>query len=180
MSGYKKGVGAVLILFLLGGGWGLEGKTGRASAAVFHSYSKPVSPPDFTVEDLDGKKFNFKNPSGEVILLNFWATWCASCRQEAPLFEKLFSRYAAQGLKIYRVNSKESPETVRKYLEKGGLSLPVLLDRTGKMGKLFGLWVHPTTYVINRKGMIVYRAIGQADWMSYEATSAIEVLLGEK
>jgi hypothetical protein len=48
------------------------------------------------------------------------------------------------------------------------------------MGKLFGLWVHPTTYILNRKGLIVYRAIGQIDWTSFEATSVIDVLIQEK
>lgn len=55
-------------------GWGALEKPCQA-APIFHSYAKPVSPPDFTIEDLNGKKFNFKNPTGEVILLNFWATW---------------------------------------------------------------------------------------------------------
>lgn len=83
-------------------------------------------------------------------------------------------------MKIYRVNSKESAETIKKFLEKEPLTLPILLDPTGKMGKLFGLWVHPTTYIVNRKGLIVYRAIGQIEWTGPEATSAIEVLIQAK
>lgn len=64
---------AVAIFCLLG--LGLGGEPCRASSTVFHSYAKPVSPPDFTVEDLSGKKINFKEPSGDVVLVNFWATW---------------------------------------------------------------------------------------------------------
>jgi peroxiredoxin len=83
-------------------------------------------------------------------------------------------------LKIYRVNSKENAETIKKYLEKESVHVPVLLDSTGKMGKLFGLWVHPTTYIINRKGLIVYRAIGQIEWLGPEAMSVINVLIQEQ
>jgi peroxiredoxin len=83
-------------------------------------------------------------------------------------------------LKIYRVNTKESAETIKKFLEKEPIQLPVLLDATGKMGKMFGLWVHPTTYIINRKGLIVYRAIGQIEWTGPEATSVINVLIQER
>ena len=83
-------------------------------------------------------------------------------------------------MKIYRVNSKENAETIKKYLEKESVHVPVLLDSTGKMGKLFGLWVHPTTYIINRKGLIVYRAIGQIEWLGPEAMSVFNVLIQEQ
>jgi len=83
-------------------------------------------------------------------------------------------------LKIYRVNSKENAESIKKYLEKESVHVPVLLDSTGKMGKLFGLWVHPTTYIINRKGLIVYRAIGQIEWLGPEAMSVFNVLIQEQ
>jgi cytochrome oxidase Cu insertion factor (SCO1/SenC/PrrC family) len=73
MSRYGKAFIVVAVLGILG--WGPWGGAGQAAATVFHSYAKPVSPPDFTVEDLDGKKINFKTPSGEVVLVNFWATW---------------------------------------------------------------------------------------------------------
>ena len=83
-------------------------------------------------------------------------------------------------MKIYRVNSKENAESIKKYLEKESVHVPVLLDSTGKMGKLFGLWVHPTTYIINRKGLIVYRAIGQIEWLGPEAMSVFNVLIQEQ
>lgn len=83
-------------------------------------------------------------------------------------------------MKIYRVDTKESPETIKKFLEKQPYTLPILLDKTGKMGRLFGVWAHPTTYIINRKGLVCYRAVGELDWTSLEATSVIELLLQEK
>ena len=73
MTRYLKVFMAAAILCIPG--WGAFGEPCQAASTVFHSYAKPVSPPDFTVEDLNGKKINFKDASGEVVLVNFWATW---------------------------------------------------------------------------------------------------------
>ena len=66
-----------------------------------------------------------------------------------------------------------------KFLEKEPVNVPILLDKNGKVGRLFGLWAHPTTYLIDRRGMVRYRSVGLADWTSLEATSVIEILLKE-
>jgi peroxiredoxin len=81
---------------------------------------------------------------------------------------------------VYRIDSKESPEKVAKFLEKNPVAVPTLLDETGKVGRQYGIWAHPTSYLINRKGMVCYRAIGAVDWMSLPATSVIDHLLKEK
>ena len=64
-----------------------------------------------------------------------------------------------------------------KFLEKHPVKVPVLLDKAGKVGRLFGLWAHPTSYLIDRQGMVCYRAVGLVDWTSLQATSVIELLL---
>ena len=66
-----------------------------------------------------------------------------------------------------------------KFLQKEPVNVPVLLDKNGKVGRLFGLWAHPTTYLIDRQGMVRYRSMGVADWTSLEATSVIDILLKE-
>lgn len=66
-----------------------------------------------------------------------------------------------------------------KFLEKDPVKVPVLLDKTGKVGRLFGVWAHPTSYLIDRQGMVRYRAVGLVDWTSLEATSVIDLLLKE-
>ena len=88
--------------------------------------------------------------------------------------------YQPQGLIFYRINSKENPEVVRGFLEKESLPVPVLLDRTGGVERLFGVWVHPTSYLIGRQGTVRYRAMGVVDWASLQATSAIDQLLKER
>jgi hypothetical protein len=81
---------------------------------------------------------------------------------------------------IYRVNTKESVETITKFLEKNPAGVPTLLDKAGKIGKLYGVWAHPTSYLVDAKGMVRYRAVGAIDWVSLEATSVIDLLLKEK
>jgi peroxiredoxin len=66
-----------------------------------------------------------------------------------------------------------------KFLEKNPLNIPVLLDKNGKAGRLFGLWAHPTSYLIDRQGMVRYRAVGPVDWAGPEAMSVIDHLLKE-
>jgi peroxiredoxin len=89
----------------------------------------------------------------------------------------LYNQYKLKGLIFFRVDTKESRETVLKFLQKEPLKLPVLLDTNGKVGRLFGLWAHPTTYLIDRQGMVRYRSMGVVDWSSLEATSVIDRLL---
>jgi hypothetical protein len=81
---------------------------------------------------------------------------------------------------IFRVDTKESRETINKFLGKNPSNIPILLDEKNKVGKLMGLWVHPTSYLVDCKGMIRYRAIGTVDWTGVEALSIIDRLLGEK
>jgi len=66
-----------------------------------------------------------------------------------------------------------------KFLEKEPLNVPVLLDRNGKVGRLFGLWAHPTTYLIDRRGMVRYRSMGIVEWTGLEAPQIIDILLKE-
>jgi peroxiredoxin len=81
---------------------------------------------------------------------------------------------------FYRINSKENPEVVRGFLQKESLEVPVLLDRTGGVERLFGVWVHPTSYLIGKEGKMRYRAMGVFDWNGLQGTSAIDQLLKER
>ncbi len=81
---------------------------------------------------------------------------------------------------LFRINTKESPETIQNFLKKNPSSLPILLDEKNKVGKLLGVWVHPTSYLVDHKGLIRYRAMGAVDWTGIEAVSIVDRLLGEK
>ena len=185
----RKKIGRVrqLLIALVGTAiiWGTQGAgliLAQASAeqSLFHTYAKPIAAPDFSLENLQGKIVHLKDYRGKAILLNFWATWCPNCRQEAHSFNTLQAKYLSQGLEIYRINTKESRETILKFTEKNSIATPILLDKTGKVGRLFGVWAHPTSYLVDRRGMVRYRVVGQADWAGREALRVIHLLLGEK
>ena len=81
---------------------------------------------------------------------------------------------------VFRVNTKESRETIDKFLSKNPSNIPILLDEKNKVGKLLGLWVHPTSYLVDAKGLLRYRVVGTAEWTGVEAVSIIDRLMGEK
>jgi len=148
--------------------------------SMFQSYTKPQAAPDFSLPDLQGKPVDLRDQRGQVILLNFWATWCPNCRQESPSLQKLYNQYQSRGIVFYRISSKEKPETIKPFLEKESLNVPVLIDKTGQTERLFGIWVHPTTYLINRHGLVCYRIMGATDWTALQATSIIDQMLKER
>jgi peroxiredoxin len=92
----------------------------------------------------------------------------------------MYAQYQPKGLVLFRVDTKESRETVQKFLGKNLSPLPILLDEKNKVGKLLGVWVHPTSYLVDVKGMVRYRAMGAADWTGVEAVSIMDKLLGEQ
>jgi peroxiredoxin len=169
---------ACLIFLGMQGGHPAPAQGGGAN--IFQSYTKPLPLPDFSLEDLQGKTVRSKDSRGKVMILNFWATWCPGCRAEAASLGKLYGRFHSKGLVVFRVDTKESRETVRGFLERNPSPIPVLLDEKNRVGKMLGVWVHPTSYIIDCKGLLQYRAMGTVDWAGIEAVSIVERLLGEK
>ena len=94
--------------------------------------------------------------------------------------EKFYPQYQSKGLIFYRITAKETRETVVKFMEKESLHFPVLLDKTGSVERLFGVWLHPTAYLINRQGLVCYRVMGVTDWTDVRVTGIIDQLLKER
>jgi len=151
-----------------------------ASPSIFHTYVGQMRAPDFSLEDLQGKMVNLRDHRGQVVLLNFWATWCPNCRQERPSLNALYNQYRSQDFVLFRIDSKESRETVLKFLEQEPSEVPILLDKKGKVERLFGVWAHPTTYLIDRQGIVRYRSVGAVDWTTQEVKEIMERVLKEK
>jgi len=141
---------------------------------------KPIIAPDFTLEDLAGKRISLKSLKGNVVFLNFWATWCVPCRQEMPTMEKLHREYRKAGLEVLAVNFRETKEEAVKFVNELGLSFTVLLDEDGKVSEEYGVWSLPLSYFINRKGEFVGKVIGYRKWDSSEGKAFFQDLLAEK
>ena len=122
---------------------------------------KPFPAPDFALSDLDGKKVSVSDYKGNPLIINFWATWCIPCIQEMPDLEKLYKERKKDGLELLMINAKESTEVVKKYIEEGGYSFRVLLDENGDVMRKYQVFGLPSTFFIDKKGVVQYYYMGQ-------------------
>ena len=135
--------------------------------------------PKFTLRNLRGNLEGLDDHAGKVIVVNFWATWCAPCVKEMPSFETLYRRFRSQGLTVLAVSlDKDGSSKVQDYVDKFKLSFPVLLDTEGIAEKLYPSFTIPFTYVIDKQGRVAARIDGAKDWESAETFKAVEYLLG--
>ena len=124
--------------------------------------------PDFKLQDIKGKIFQLSTHRGDLILLNFWATWCAPCREEMPALEKLWRELRSRGLLIVAISVDISSGEVKKFVKKYNISYPVLIDKRGRIRKLYEIRVLPTTYIIGRDGKFTGKILGARDWAGDE------------
>ncbi|PVW15895.1 TlpA family protein disulfide reductase [Marixanthomonas spongiae] len=129
---------------------------------------------NWNVTSLDNRRVNFSASEGNVVLLNFWATWCPPCIAEMPSLQNLYDEYGDQ-VDFYLVTS-EKPETVRRFMDKKGYTLPVYIQQSNAPEALYSQAL-PTTYLISKKGEIVIKETGAADWDSKKTKEIIDGLL---
>jgi peroxiredoxin len=134
--------------------------------------------PDFTLRNLQGNLEGLVDHKDKVIILNFWATWCAPCLQEMPAFEKLYRSYRSQGLTVLAVSlDKGDFSKVQSFVDSNNLTFPVLMDSDGVAEKLYPSFTIPFTYVIDKEGRVAARVDGAKNWASNETFAALEILI---
>ena len=138
----------------------------------------PALAPDFAVPNLAGQAVRLSAYRGQVVLVNLWATWCPPCREEMPSMQKLYDRLKDRGFVLLAVSQDETgPETVKSFVEQMKITFPVLVDPDGDVGRKFGVWGYPESFVVDREGRVVERVIGPRDWASATEVAQIEALL---
>jgi thiol-disulfide isomerase/thioredoxin len=164
-----------LILLLAGCGINVEKDDDITPA------SDLVAAPDFPYLGDDGSTVTLSDLQGQVVVLNFWATWCAPCRYEMPYLERAYKEYADKGVVILAVNVAESADTVTEFLTEQNLNLPVLLDTDRAIAAKYGINSYPTTLLVDRDGNISRsRGVKFGAFLSYEELRAmIETALSE-
>jgi len=136
--------------------------------------------PSFRLLDLSGRPVSLSDYHGQVVLLNFWATWCGPCRVEMPAMEAVYRSLKPKGLEILAVSvDQQGAAVTRPFQEALGLSFPILHDLDYQVGLTYGARTLPMTYAIDRKGVIRQRVFGARDWNSPEARQGITELLQE-
>jgi cytochrome c biogenesis protein CcmG, thiol:disulfide interchange protein DsbE len=118
--------------------------------------------PDFHVETLDGDVLTLSDLRGRPVVLNFWATWCPPCRAEMPAFERVFRELGGEGVEIVAVNatSQDSRAAAAEFVEDYGLTFPIGLDVSGELQREYLVRALPTTFFVDREGIIREVVIG--------------------
>ena len=169
----RKGLAALLLLAFAMTAFG-------AQKAELRPLKNPAPASAFMLRDLDGKLTSLADFEGKVVLLNFWATWCANCRNEMPAMERLYQSLRADGFEIVAISVDQvSSEKVKTFAEELKLTFPVLHDRDSIISNLYSNPGVPVSYLIDRQGRIVYRVLGEYDWFSPEGRDTVKTLLRE-
>jgi peroxiredoxin len=143
--------------------------------------SKPAlsRAPDFNLRDANGGSASLSGYRGNLVLLNFWATWCGPCREEMPSMERLSRYFGGQGLAVVAVNQKESAALVNKFMRSHGLSFTTPLDSDGRVSASYRVYGIPITYLIDANGQAIGMKSGSRDWASREIIEAFRKLIAE-
>ena len=138
--------------------------------------------PDFTL-DSDGRHFHLADLRGKVVVLDFWASWCPPCVEEAGSLNDLQQRISAQGGTVIGISQDDDASAYQKFLTEHNVNFPTYRDTTaaypaiGNIARNYGTVMIPEVYLITRDGRIASKIVGQQDWTGPELTAAIDALL---
>ena len=139
----------------------------------------PLEAPAFTLQDMDGEAHALSDYRGKVVMINFWATWCPPCRREIPSMEAVYQDLGDAGFVVLAINEWETADHVFPYIGQLDVfpSFPILFDREGAVADAYGIKGLPTTVLVDRKGNIVYRAVGGRDFNHPDVKDIIRRLM---
>ena len=112
--------------------------------------------PDFALKSSTGENMRLSEYRGDVVMINFWATWCGPCRQEMPLLDELYSRYQRVGFNLLGVNIDDDSGRAMDMIEDLGVNFPVLFDARKEVSKLYDVEAMPVTVIVDREGTVRY------------------------
>ena len=131
----------------------------------------------FSLPDLQGATQTLQ--AGEVILLNFWATWCPPCRKEMPSMIELHKKLASEGLKIVAVSVDKDRDALLGFMEEYKMPFQVLHDAESAAARKYGVFRFPESFLIDRQGKIRHHLVGEVEWMSEPVFDTVMQLLSE-
>jgi peroxiredoxin len=110
--------------------------------------------PQFSLASREGKDVSLTQYQGQVVMLNFWASWCGPCRQEMPLLESIYKKYNKLGFVMLGVNVEPDSKAAIDWLKETPVSFPILFDKDSKVSKLYDVAGMPSTVIIDRAGKV--------------------------
>lgn len=153
-----------LIILILGFAWIFVSadKSGASTSGKIPAPQQGFLAPDFELKTPAGEVIKLSNLRGQALLVNLWATWCPPCRAEMQTIEMMYNEYKDQGFTVLAVNMiyQDEPLEIMAFVDKQKLTFPILLDETGEMANAYQLKSLPSSFFINREGIINEVVIG--------------------
>lgn len=155
-----------IAILVLGAGWiwvSSDNENETDSAGTIETApQKGFLAPDFTLETMNGTQLSLSDFRGQVVLVNFWATWCPPCRSEMPGMEKVYQELQDQGFMVLAINvaHQDSLSDATYFVETQGFSFPILLDKEGFASQQYQLRTLPTSFIVDQDGIIQHVNIG--------------------
>jgi len=144
-----------------------------------HAVTVNDAAPDFTLKSLEGSNLRLNEYRGQVVLINFWASWCGPCRQEMPLLDRIHQRYADAGSAVLGVNVEGTLAPAQEIADKTGVTFPVLVDENQHVSALYDLEAMPSSVVIDRDGVVRYVHRGYKPGDEAKYLEVVKQLIGE-
>lgn len=135
--------------------------------------------PDFTLKSNSGENLKLGEYRGDVVMINFWASWCGPCRQEMPLLDELYQRYQKLGFTILGINVEKDPDKALAMLKDVPVGFPVLFDGDSAVSERYHLVAMPTTVLVDRDGNMRYQHLGYKPGYEADYESQIKTLVRE-
>ena len=126
------------------------------ASVAYAGVGKGQRAPEFSLPSLQGPTMALSSLRGKVVLIDFWAQWCEPCKKELPQLDRLAKEYAAKGVVIVAVNIDKQKDNAARMVKQLGVSLPVLLDPAGSVAGTYDLPKMPTSFVVDKKGIVRY------------------------
>jgi peroxiredoxin len=136
----------------------------------------PAPAPDFTLKDYAGREVRLSSLRGNVVVVNFWATWCKTCVVEIPSLERLVKKMSHKPFTLLAVSVDDDWATVRKFFARG-TPLPILLDTARATPGRYGTKQFPESFIIDKQGLVRYYVVSDRDWSQPEVAACLESLL---
>jgi len=150
-----------------------------AAADLLRPVREPFAAPPLALPGLDGRSIDLESRRGQVVLVNFWATWCPPCVEEIPSLNRLREKLAPRGFEVLAVDVGEDLDRVRAFLKERPVAFPVLLDATGETFKRWKAYAFPTSLLLDRQHRVRYSVYGAFAWDSPEVIEVVSRLLDE-
>jgi peroxiredoxin len=135
--------------------------------------------PDFALKSSSGQNMRLSEYRGDVVMINFWATWCGPCRQEMPLLDELYSRYQRVGFNLLGVNIDDDSSRAMEMINELGVSFPVLFDATKEVSRLYQVDAMPVTVIVDREGNVRHVHQGYKPGYEQKYLDQVRALLRE-